>query len=322
MIPPDAADSTDAGVLPETGVWLREQITPWDWYLHGATRVVHHARTAYQEVCIADTPAFGRTLWLDGIVQSSEHDEFIYHEVLVQPAMFAVGAARRVLVLGGGEGATLREVLRWPDVEHVTMIDLDGELVALAREHLADWHRGAFDDPRAVVRHEDAVAFLAATSDTFDVVVSDMTDPVEDGPSTFCFTQEFFTAVARVLNPGGVVAVQAGPWSPVELALHARVLRTLRSVFAFAHSYPCIAPVYGRALGFVVASDTAIVERITAAIETAPGVVVDSLAACPPAVAAGLLAAVPFVERAVAADDRLYTDARPPQTHGSAGWEQ
>lgn len=308
----------------ETSIWLRENITPWDRYEHGVTRVVHHARTQYQDVCIADTPAFGRMLVLDGIVQSSQHDEFIYHEALVQPAMFAFhappnGGSSRVLVLGGGEGATLREVLRWPTVERALMIDIDGELVGLTREHLKEWHRGSFDDARAEVLIANAVEYLATTDERFDVVISDMTDPVEAGPSTFCFTREFFAAIQRVLTAGGVLAVQAGPWSPIELDLHARVVRTLRAVFADAWSYPCIAPVYGRALGFVVASDTPIRDRVAAS--RPPAEVLRALRAVPPDVAAGLLAPVPFVEHAIASDTRIYTDDTPPKTHGAAGWQ-
>ncbi len=303
----------------ETAISIRESITPWDRYEHGATQIVHHARTAFQDVCIADTPAFGRMLVLDGIVQSSQNDEFIYHEALVQPAMFAAGNPRSVLVLGGGEGATLREVLRWPSVARAVMIDIDAELVGLARTHLVEWHKGCFEDARAEVLFTDAVAFLEETHERFDVVISDMTDPVEDGPSTFCFTQEFFASIRGVLNPGGVLAVQAGPWSPVEIGLHARVVRTMRSVFSEALSYPCNAPVYGRSLGFVVASDTPVLDRVAAT--TVPDEVVAALRAVPPLVAAGLLAKTPFVERAIDSDDRLYTDETPPATHGAAGWE-
>ncbi len=314
----NAPSNGPRGVDTDAAIWLRETITPWDRYEHGATRVVHHGSTEFQDVCIADTPAFGRMLMLDGIVQSSACDEFIYHEALVQPAMFAVGSPQRVLVLGGGEGATLREALRWPSVARALMIDIDGDLLALAREYLGAWHRGSFDDPRAEVRVGDAVAFLATTDERFDVVISDMTDPVEDGPSTFCFTREFFEAVRGVLVPGGVLAVQAGPWSPVELDLHARVIRTLRSAFAEAWSYPCVAPVYGRALGFAVASDAPLRERIEA--NNAPPEVVQGLRAVPPAVASGLLAPAPFIETAIAAESRIYTNAEPPATHGAAGW--
>jgi spermidine synthase len=303
----------------ETAIWLRELITPWDVYLHGASRIVHAERTPYQELCIVDTPAFGKKLFLDGIVQSSQADEFMYHEVLVQPAMFATGAARRVLVLGGGEGATLREALAWSTVARAVMVDLDGAVIAAARVHLTEWHRGSFDDPRTELVIGDAVEYLATTAERFDVVVSDMTDPVEDGPATFCFTAEYFEAVHNVLEPGGVLAVQAGPWSPVEIALHARVLRTMASVFPYVHSYPCNAPVYGRALGFAVASDEPIAPRVASGSAASAGEP-QHLRYCTRAVAAGLLAEAPFVRHAIQADDRIYTRDAPPVTHGSAGW--
>lgn len=295
-------------------VFLRELITPWDTYLHGATRVLRMEDTEYQSLCIAENPAFGRMLFLDGIVQSSLADEFIYHEALVQPAMFAAGNATSVLVLGGGEGACLREVLRWPGVERVVMVDLDPAVIDAARTLLPEWHQGAFDDPRVELRIGDAVAFLRDATEQFDVVISDMTDPVEEGPATFCFTQEYFAAVRARLRPGGVIAVQAGPWSPVELSLHARVVRTIGSVFRYAHSYPCNAPVYGRSLGFVAASDVGLRSRIVGATPP-PG-----LRYCTPDVAQGLLASVPFIDAAVAADTTLYTDAARPATQGGAGW--
>lgn len=300
---------------PDAPIWMRESITPWDTYLHGASRIVHFETTPHQELCIAENPAFGRMLFLDGIVQSSSADEFIYHEALVQPAMYAAGGPRRVLVLGGGEGATLREVLRWPSVEQAVMVDLDGAVIDAARDHLPEWHQGAFDDPRVELILGDAVAFLRDGDETFDVVISDMTDPVEDGPATFCFTQQFFGAIQRRVVGGGVLAVQAGPWSPVELSLHARVVRTMASVFAHTHSYPCNAPVYGRSLGFAVASDEPIRDRIPRAAAPA------GLRYCTPDVAHGLLADVPFVTGAITADATVYTDAAPPRTHGSAGWE-
>ncbi len=304
-------------------LWLREVITPWDHYQHGATNVLAWTHTPFQEVCIVETPALGKKLFLDGIVQSSQADEFVYHEALVQPAMMAVGRPLRVLVLGGGEGATLREVLRWRSVERALMIDLDAEVVALCRTHLPEWHQGSFDDARAEVRHEDAVAFLLHTDERFDVVVSDMTDPVEDGPSTFCFTQEYFASIAQVLTEGGVVAVQAGPVAPAEIALHAKVVSTMATVFPHVISYPCNAGVYGRPLGFVVASASPILPRLDPS-RTAP--LLDELVTGPlrlidADVAHGLLQMPPYVRQAIVDCDRIYTDAAPPATAGSAGWE-
>jgi spermidine synthase len=309
--------------MDDAGIWLRETITPWDVYLHGAHEVLTWKRTAYQELCIVDTPAFGKKLFLDGIVQSSAADEFVYHETLVQPAMLAMGAPRRVLVLGGGEGAVLREVLRWDTVEEAVMVDLDQEVVETCRALLPEWHQGAFDDPRATVLHTDAVAYLRDAPGAFDVVISDMTDPVEEGPATFCFTEEYFAAVSRVLADGGVLAVQAGPWSPVEIRLHAKVCRTMGTVFGFVHSYPCNAAVYGRPLGFTVASHEPILERLDPA-RTAPLLarhVRGPLRYVDAAVAHALVQAPPFVTDAIVADAGTYTDAAPPRTAHSAGWE-
>ncbi len=309
--------------MEEASIWLREVITPWDTYLHGASEVLHWAKTEYQEVCIVQTEAFGKKLFLDGIVQSSEADEFIYHEALVQPAALAVGNPQRALVLGGGEGAVLRELLRWPSLTEAVMVDLDAEVVAACRIHLEAWHRGSFDDERTTLLHTDAVQYLHDTVTPFDLIVSDMTDPVEDGPSTFCFTKEYFETVNVALTDEGVVAVQAGPLSPVEIALHAKVLRTLQAVFPYVVSYPCNAAVYGRPLGFAMASRTPIVERLiptrTQPIMDASGIA--GLRYITAHVAHGLVPTPPFVLDAIAAATTIYTDAVPPQTAHAAGWE-
>ena len=312
--------------MDEASIWLRETITPWDIYLHGVRDVLHWARTPFQEVCIASTNAFGKKLFLDGIVQSSEADEFIYHEALVQPAMFAVGNARRVLVLGGGEGAVLREVLHWDTVETATMVDLDADVVAACRTHLPEWHQGSFDDARTTLLHTDAVQFLRDATEPFDVIISDMTDPVEDGPSTFCFTTEYFATISDALTDEGIVAVQAGPQSPPEIALHAKVIRTMATVFPYVIAYPCNAPVYGRPLGFVVASRTPILDRLDPA-RTTPLIEANMIDAgsrlryLDAPLAQGLLQTPVFVREAVAASDAIYTDAEPPRTAHAAGWE-
>ena len=309
---------TDAAVAV-----VREFVTPYDAFVHDLTVVHASGRSAYQEYLIGENPAFGRILCLDGVVQSTEADEFIYHEGIVQPAMLAVGSPRRVLVLGGGEGATAREVLRWPSVAHVDMVDIDAEVVAACRAHLPRHHQGAFDDPRLTLRHTDAVGFLRARDgDRYDVVVSDMTDPVEDGPATFCFTREYFTAVSDVLTDDGVLVVQAGPLSPVEIALHAKVVRTLRSAFPHVAPYSIDAPCYSRPLGFVLASRRPLRERLTAA-RTAPLLAelpgrTDWLTA---ASLEGRLDPPPYLVRAIEERDDVYTDAAPPATGHSAGWE-
>ena len=129
-----------------TDFWVSEHITPWDIYSHGIIDVLTHKKTAYQEMYIVETGVYGKALVLDGKWQSCTGDEFLYHEPLVHPAMIFHGGPRKVLILGGGEGATAREVLRWKSVEKVVMIDIDGEVVEACKQYLPEMHQNVFDD--------------------------------------------------------------------------------------------------------------------------------------------------------------------------------
>ncbi len=241
--------------------WIYEYITPWDFYAHGVTRTLAYRKTDFQEMYIVETGAYGKALVLDGKWQSSAVDEFLYHEPLVHPAMLLHGDPRSVLILGGGEGATAREVLRWKSVERAVMIDIDGEVVEACRKHLPEMHQGAFDDPRLEVVIEDALKYLDAAKQTFDVVISDLSDPIEEGPSFKLFTKEYFEKTRRVLASGGVFVVQAGPVSPVEMHLHCRLASTLRSVFAHSASLTSYVPTYAAPWSYILASTNPINTR-------------------------------------------------------------
>ena len=141
----DAVDPTTVG---DGALVFVEDSDYFDQYTYRLKSVIYNGRTAFQNVLIADTYNYGRALMLDGAIQSSEDDETLYHEILVQPAMLRHPDPRDVLIIGGGEGATLREVLVHRSVKSATMVDLDREVVELCREHLPTWHRGAMDDPR------------------------------------------------------------------------------------------------------------------------------------------------------------------------------
>ncbi|MGB2757467.1 MAG: spermidine synthase [Acidimicrobiia bacterium] len=300
---------------------VREVITPWDTYEHVAERVIVQCQTKFQHVQLLDTRAFGDVLVLDGICQSSSVDEFIYHETIVHPAMAILGDARNVLVLGGAEGATLREVYRWPTVERATMVDIDEELVALCREHLPTWAGGAFEDPRTVLALGDAVAFLKASTETFDVIIADMSDPVEEGPATFCFTQEFFQSVADHLSPEGVFVLQGGPANPAEGALHAKVLRTLETVFADIESYLCPATIYGRPLGLAMGSRVAMRPRLSAASQSGRVAdIAEQWRFLTPAALLGLLGIAPYVRAEMLASDVIFRDDAPPQNDLGGDW--
>lgn len=229
------------------------------------TQVLVSRRTAYQLLEIVDTVTYGRTLYLDHKIQSAALDEFIYHEALVQPAMLLAPRPRRVFVAGGGEGATLREILRHRSVERVVMVDIDAEAVAACREHLGAWHQGAFDDPRVELVHADARQVLAASAEQFDVVIIDITDPLTEGPSYRLFTVEFYELVAARLAPAGVLAVQAestdiGTWDA-----HLAVVHTVRQVFPHVAPYRAHVPSFVESWGFLVASRTHAADQLTPA---------------------------------------------------------
>ena len=171
------------------------------------SRVVHREKTDFQELEIFDNPAFGRVLALDTIIQTTEHDEFIYHEMLVHVPLLAHGRAKRVLIIGGGDGGVLREVLRHP-VDHVTLVEIDGRVMDLCREHMPWLNAGAFDDPRARVMIDDGIRFIADTTETFDAIIVDSSDPV--GPNEVLFTDAFYADCRRRLTPGGVLITQSG----------------------------------------------------------------------------------------------------------------
>jgi spermidine synthase len=171
------------------------------------SRVVHRENTDFQELEIFENQAFGRVLALDAIIQTTERDEFIYHEMLVHVPLLAHGRTRRVLIIGGGDGGVLREVLRHP-VDHATMVEIDGRVIDLCREHLPGLSAGAFDDPRARVLVDDGIRFMADTAESFDAIIVDSSDPV--GPNEVLFTDAFYADCRRRLTPGGVLITQSG----------------------------------------------------------------------------------------------------------------
>lgn len=211
-------------------------------------------RTAHQHILIAETDAYGRTLFLDGWVQSTEADEALYHEPLIHPALVVHGAPRNVLVAGAGEGATLREILRHPAVARVVAVDLDVEVVDACRRHLPGWSAGAFEDPRVELRVEDAQQTLATMPDGWaDVIVLDITDPVADGPAVDLFTVRFFRTVRRVLADDGIVVLQAGELDPMGMDVARTVRATLEAAFEWAHFGHMFVPSFHAIWGLALA---------------------------------------------------------------------
>lgn len=190
---------------------------------------------------------YGKTLFLDGVRQSSEADEHIYHEMLVHPAMFAVPAPRRVLVAGGGEGAAAREVLRHRSVERAVQVDLDPEVVALCRRHLPEWGAGAYEDPRLELIHDDVLRYLEQHDEPFDVIVLDVPEWIENTPLEQLYAPEFYRLVKSRLAPGGAVIGQIGPVHPTRSDAFLPFARARTK--AFAHVRFTVVPELGWIFG-------------------------------------------------------------------------
>ena len=184
--------------------------TPHDHFgqYFSVDNVLYHEKTDHQDLIIFDNRAFGRVMALDGVVQTTERDEFIYHEMMTHVPLLAHGNAKHVLIIGGGDGAMLREVSRHRSIETITMVEIDAGVVSFCRQYLPNHNAGAYDDPRFTLVIDDGVNFVNQTTQTFDVIISDCTDPI--GPGESLFTSAFYEGCKRCLNPGGIFVAQNG----------------------------------------------------------------------------------------------------------------
>ena len=175
--------------------------------------ILYSQQSEYQLIELVEFENWGRGLILDGRIQMTEADEFIYHEMLVCPAMMWTHP-RRVLILGGGDGCTAREILRWNCVEQVRLVELDGAILDLFQNKYPEWAEGAFDDSRLEVQCKDAIEVLNS-DETWDLIIGDLTEPYDDSGaagdlSSSLFGPEFFRLIAKKLNPRGMFAIQSG----------------------------------------------------------------------------------------------------------------
>ncbi len=253
--PPSSIATFRWGLQPPSDWLFLDYTNPSAAVLLRVKDVLYSSRSPYQQIEVLDTEAFGRCLVLDGRVQSTEVEEFIYHEALVHPAMVTHPDPRTVLILGGGEGATLREVLRHRTVERVVMVEIDPQVVEICRRYLPEWSDGAFDDPRVTLIIDDAARYLQEKEDLFDVIICDLTDPAPGTPAEGLASEEAFQAMHRHLRPGGILVNQAGSTGISELDYFVRVYRTMVSVFR--HLAPCSIQItsFAESWGFIVASD-------------------------------------------------------------------
>lgn len=192
---------------PSQAAWITDAGGEGFGHTYRVDALLYDARSAYQRIRVIDNRDFGRMLILDDAVQTTERDEFIYHELLSHVPLCAHPSPRRVLIIGGGDGGLLREALRHP-LAHATMVEIDRDVIEVTRRFIPSIPGAAFDDPRTRLLVEDGIRFARESTERFDVALVDSTDP--KGPSLGLFSIEFYGDLARILGPDGVLAVQSG----------------------------------------------------------------------------------------------------------------
>ncbi|HJL03036.1 MAG TPA: polyamine aminopropyltransferase [Polyangiaceae bacterium LLY-WYZ-15_(1-7)] len=222
------------------GLWYEETFKGTRLSLE-VTDTFFSGKSEYQKVEIFETREYGRALAIDSVFMTSEGDEFVYHEMLTHPALLTAKDPKRVLVIGGGDGGTVREVLRHPGVEKCVMIEIDELVVRACQEHLPTIGT-AWDDPRLDLRFADGIDYVKnSDEEPYDVILLDGTDPI--GPGEVLFGMEFFRGVKRMLKPNGIMALQ----SETPMLLRDVFFETqfkLRELFGKVHPYFGPVPLY------------------------------------------------------------------------------
>ncbi len=235
--------------------WVEEKLHSGVRMRLKAERILYDSRTDLQRIVLFENPQFGRVMTLDDVVQTTERDEFIYHEMLTHVPILAHGGVRKVLIIGGGDGGMLEEALKHRTVERVTMVEIDRGVVDLSREYLPSICGEAFDDPRTDLVIADGVEYVGTCDRQFDLIIVDSTDPV--GPAEVLFSDRFYRRCKACLTPGGILVTQNGvPF--LQGPEIAGTLRLLRPIFADATCYLASVPTYmGGPMAFGWASDNA-----------------------------------------------------------------
>ena len=235
-------------------IWFTEELHPY--YRKGirVKIILADEQTEFQHLQLVETEFFGNAMILDGIIQLTERDNMGYHEMIVHMPMLAVGVPKRVLIIGGGDGGSLQQVLRYPSVEEVAVCELDQRVVDLSREYFADSFGDPWSDPRSKLLIRDAFGYLEENPGTFDVIISDTTDPI--GMAERLFSDDFYKLIVRALAPGGAAATQCEqPFFDTELIK--QIYQSAKTLTKNPAYYYANIPTYpGGGIGFMYVSDT------------------------------------------------------------------
>ncbi|MCT6812965.1 polyamine aminopropyltransferase [Bombella apis] len=225
-----------------SGTWFNEALYP-DWgQRFRVVKELAHRKSPFQDIRIFESSSHGRVLVLDGIVQITERDEFIYQEMLAHVPLFMHPNPKRVLIIGAGDGGVLRRVLQHRTVEKAVMVEIDGDVIELSKQHLPMFGKDAWNDPRAEVIVGDGIDYVKKSGDAaFDVIIVDSTDPI--GVGDVLFTDDFYENCARILSDEGIIVNQCGV--PFQQADELRETTARRAKF-FPHvtAYLAAVPTY------------------------------------------------------------------------------
>ncbi|MCA1299022.1 polyamine aminopropyltransferase [Stappia indica] len=236
-----------------SGLVFNETLYPGVEVKYTCDTVIFQDRSEHQDLVLFENPVFGKVLMLDGVTQVTSADEFIYHEMMAHVPILAHGAARKVLIIGGGDCGMAEEVLKHKGVEKLTQVEIDRSVVDFSKENFADFNASVFDDPRFDLVIADGARFVAETDERFDIVLVDSTDP--HGPGAVLFTEEFYRGVHRCLTPGGILVTQNGvPFLQREELVTS--IRHFSGIYKDAAAYIAAIPTYfGGHMAFGWATD-------------------------------------------------------------------
>lgn len=202
--------------------------------------ILYEERSEHQELIVFRNQTFGRVLALDGVIQTTESDERCYHEMIVHVPMLAHACPKNILIIGGGDGGTAREVLKH-DIDKVSMIEIDKDVVDFSITHLPNHSAGVFDHKKMNLIIADGSCFVKETNEKYDVIIVDSTDP--EGPAEVLFTQEFYQDCHNILSKNGILVTQNGVpfFQPQELM---NTKKRQSTVFAHSDFYVAAVPTY------------------------------------------------------------------------------
>ncbi|TGK08069.1 spermidine synthase [Leptospira semungkisensis] len=248
--------------------WVMDYGDKDEMHFYRKTDTYFSGKTSSQNVDLVELPAIGQTLIINGELQSALNDEYIYHEALVHPACVLNPKLEEVLIIGGGEGATLREVLKYSSVRSVTMVDIDRELVGLFSQTLSSWHKGSFKNKKAKLVFQDGRKYLEESQEKYDAILLDLPSyfpdraKTEPDPIQNLYSKQFYSICAARLKKGGVLVTQASELTPTDWKGHALIRRTLSQHFNSVISYSTFVPSFYTNWGFLLASQDIDLEKV------------------------------------------------------------